>query len=197
MHGAQVGDTEVLRPYDLVAIDLTDQAGLLNLGDLAARQGDVLLQAQRGLGIGEIVVNTVLEGDPYERQAIKGSRADIGNARRGIEADFHRRGVITLHLLRRQPRGLCGDFEDHRRGIRVGLDVQAQEGEYAGGQKHDQREQHNSASGEPERQNTFQHFGRSLREAAGDQVVQKDGTLGDFELSRPHTLDDLIESVAL
>ena len=55
------------RPDDLVAVDLADEARLLNLRDLIARQIHVLLQAERRLRIGEVIIDAVLERHPHER----------------------------------------------------------------------------------------------------------------------------------
>ena len=106
LHGAQIGQAEMRRPDHLVAIDLAHQARLLDLRHLVVRQRDVLLQAERRLGVGEIIVDAVFEGDADEGQAVEGGRADIVDARGRIEADLHRDGVIALHFLGRQA-GAC------------------------------------------------------------------------------------------
>ena len=59
------------RPDHLVAVDLADQARLRNIRYLVARQADVLLQAQRRLGIGEEKIDAVFEGDANECQTVE------------------------------------------------------------------------------------------------------------------------------
>jgi len=54
---AQIGQTKIRRPDELVTVDFTDHAGLLNMRDLVARQVDVLLQADRRLREGEVEVD--------------------------------------------------------------------------------------------------------------------------------------------
>ena len=113
----QIGQPEMRRTDDLIAIDLTDQAGLLNLGDLIAGQVDVLLQADRRLRQGEIEIDAVFEGNADKRQAVERCRADIDDPGRRIEPDLHRNGIIFLHLLGGQAGGLCRDFQNNRRRI--------------------------------------------------------------------------------
>jgi len=62
LYGAKVRESEVRRTGQLVAVDLSDQAGGLDLGRHAVGQGDVLLKAQRGLRVREVVVDAVFEG---------------------------------------------------------------------------------------------------------------------------------------
>ena len=59
------------------------------------------------------------------------------HTRRRIETDLHRRGVIFFHFLSRKSGRLRGDFENHRRRIGIGLDVQLREGEYAAPEEND------------------------------------------------------------
>src|ERR1700676_2627698 len=90
LHRAQIGQSEMRRTDELVAVDFPDKTGLLNLGNLIARQVDVLLQADRRLREREVKINPVFEGDADERQSIEGSRANIDDAGGGIKAHLHR-----------------------------------------------------------------------------------------------------------
>jgi hypothetical protein len=67
----QIGQPEMRRTDNLIAVDLTDQAGLLDLRDLVARQVDVLLQADRRLRQGEIEIDPIFEGNADKRQAVE------------------------------------------------------------------------------------------------------------------------------
>jgi hypothetical protein len=131
LQGAEIGQAEMRWPLDLVAVDLADQARLLDGRHQVARQGDVLLQADRGLGQREIVVDAVSEGDANKRQSVERGRADIDDARRRIEPDFHRNGIVFLHLLGGEAGGLCRDLENDRSGIGIGLDIEPGEREDA------------------------------------------------------------------
>src|SRR5579872_435227 len=121
---AQIGQAEMRRPDQLIAIDLSDEARLLNLRDLITRKIDVLLQADRGLGQREIEVDAIFEGDADKGQTVERRRADVDDARRRVEADLHRNRVIFLHLFGGEAGGLSRDLQDHRRRIGIGLDVQ-------------------------------------------------------------------------
>src|ERR1700722_1120175 len=70
LQGPQIGEAKVRRANDLVAVDFAHQAGLLNLGDLIARQVYVLLQADRRLREREVEVDPVFEGHPDKRQTV-------------------------------------------------------------------------------------------------------------------------------
>ena len=157
LYRAQVGEPEVRRADHLIAIDLADQARLLNLRYLVAGQRDVLLQAERRLCIGEEIIDTVSESDAHEGQAIERCRADIVDPGRGIEADLHRDGVIALHLLGRESSGLRRDFEDHRRGIGIGLDIELGEGDNPGGDENQQAQQDDRTTCEAECEDGLQH----------------------------------------
>src|SRR5262249_22740015 len=63
LYGAQIGQPEVRRADDLIAIDLADQTGLLNERHLAAGQADILLQADLRLLVGEEIIDAVFERD--------------------------------------------------------------------------------------------------------------------------------------
>jgi hypothetical protein len=84
LHGAQVGEPEVLGADDLVTVDLADQARLLDLRHLVRGELHVLLQAELGLRVGEVVVDPVLEGHAHERQAVERGRADVVDPRRPV-----------------------------------------------------------------------------------------------------------------
>ncbi len=157
LHRPQVGQSEMRRPHHLVTKDLTCQARLLDLRNLVLRQRHVLLKTESGLGIGRIIVKAVFERDSDERQAIERCRTNAGHARGGIQADLHRNGVVLLHLLGGQSRCLCGDFQDHRRGIRIGFDIQLRECKDARTNEHEQPQQDDGTTGQAERKNSLQH----------------------------------------
>ena len=120
----QIGQPEMRRADDLIAVDFADQAGLLNLGDLIAGQIDVLLQADRGLRERKIEIDAVFEGNADKRQAVKRRRADIDDAGRRIEPDLHRNRIVFLHLLGGQAGRLGGDFQNDRSRVGIGFDIQ-------------------------------------------------------------------------
>jgi hypothetical protein len=72
------------RSRDLVAVDLADEARLLDLRNLTAGQVHVLLQTERGLRVREVVIDAVLERHPHEREAVEGGRADVVDAGRRV-----------------------------------------------------------------------------------------------------------------
>ena len=94
------------------------------LGTCAARKGDVLLQRDRRLAVGKVIVHAVLEDDADKGQAIERSGADDVDAGRRVESDLDGNRVVTLHLLGGQARRLRGDFQDDRRRVRIRLDVE-------------------------------------------------------------------------
>jgi hypothetical protein len=127
LHSPQIGQPEMRRADNLVAEDLAGQARLLDLRNLVGGQHDILLQAQTGLGVGEIEIDAILEGHADERQTVERGRADVFDTRRRIKTDLHRNSVVALHFLGRQTGGLRRNFQNHRRGIGIGLDVQSGE----------------------------------------------------------------------
>src|SRR5580704_18073899 len=145
------------RADDLVAIDLADKTGLLDERHLAARQADILLQADLGQRVGKEIVNAVFESNADKRQSVERSRADILHTRGDIEPYFHGDGVVPLHLLGGEARGLGGDFKDDRRGIRIGLDIKAGKGNETAGDEDEQAQQHDRASGQAKCDNAPQH----------------------------------------
>ncbi len=96
---AQIGQAEVRRSLELVAVDLPHQAGGLDLRLHIVWQADVLLQAERRLRVGKVVVDAVPEGHAHEGKAVERSRADTLDAWRGRQANFHGHRVVALHLL--------------------------------------------------------------------------------------------------
>ncbi len=132
LHGAQIGQTEMRRPDHLIAVDFADQAGALDLRRDVIRQADILLQIDRGLRQREIIIDAVLKHDAHEGQPIERGRADDVDARRGGKPDFDRDGEIALHLLGRLAGRLGGDFQDHRRRIWIGFDIEPGKCEQAG-----------------------------------------------------------------
>ena len=157
LHGAQIGQAEVRRPGELIAIDFPDQARPLNLRGDVVGQVDVLLQIDRGLGEREVIIDAVLEHDAHEGEAVERSRADDVHPRRGGEADLERDRVVTLHLLRRQAGGLRGDLQDDGGRVRVGLDIEAREGEHARADEHQQPEQHERPARQRECDKPLEH----------------------------------------
>ena len=150
LNGAQIRQPEIRRTFDLIAVDFAGQAGLLNLRRLIAGKRDVLLERDRRFLIGEIVVHAVFEGHAHEAQAIERSRAHIDDAGHRIERDLHRYRIIFFHLLGRQARGLRGDFENDRRRIRIGFDVELRERQQARSGEDDHAEHDDRAAREPE-----------------------------------------------
>ncbi len=150
LDGAKIGQPDMGRPNDLITIDLAHQARALNLRRYAVGQADILLQAERRLREGKIVVDAVFEDDADERQPIERRRADDVDAGRGRKPDLHRDGVVALHLLGGLACGLGGDFQDHRRRVRIGLDVQLGERHEAGADEHQQAQEDNRAPGQSE-----------------------------------------------
>ena len=176
---AQVGQAEVLGAYELVAIDLADQTGLLDLRDLVARQVDVLLQVQRRLRVGREVVDPVLEGDAHERQAVERRRAYRVDARRRVQPDLHRDRVVLLHLLRGLAGRLRGDLQDHRSRIGVGLDVELEEGRDAGRAEDEQTHHNDGAARQTEGDEGLDHGVRSIeRGASGRRLPRGSRVMG-------------------
>ena len=66
LDGAQIGQPEMRRPDDLIAIDFADQARALDLRRDVVRQADVLLQADRGLRERKIIIDSIVERDADE-----------------------------------------------------------------------------------------------------------------------------------
>jgi len=157
LDGAQVGQPEMRRANDLIAIDLADQARGLDLRQHVVRQTDVLLQHQRRLGDGEVVVDAVVERDADEGKPVERGRADDVDAWRGRQADFHRDGVVALHLLGRLAGRLRGDLQDHRGGIWIGLDIQLEERRDAGADEHQQAQENDRTTHQSEYNQSLQH----------------------------------------
>jgi hypothetical protein len=176
LHRAQIGEPEMGWADDLIAIDLADRARHLDLRHLVGRQVDVLLQVQAGLGEREIVIDAVFEGDAHEGEAVERRRSDVLDAGRRIEADLHRNRVVALHLLGGQSRRLRGDLQNHRRRIRIGLDIEPGERNHPGAEEHEQSKENDRTPGQPERENTFEHDKllsryRSGRPRAGSSAI--------------------------
>jgi hypothetical protein len=112
------------RTCDLIAVYFSDEARALNRGLHVVGQTDILLEAQGRLLDCEIIVNPILECDPNEGEAIERGRANDIHSRRWRESHLDRNCVITLHLLGRLPRSLRRNFENHRRGIGICLDIE-------------------------------------------------------------------------
>ena len=116
-----------------------------------------MLQTDRGLVEGEVVIDPISKCDANEGQAVKGGRTDDVDAWRCSKADFHGDGVVALHFLGRETGRLRGDLQDDGRGIGVSLDVELGEGDQAGDEEHQKAEQNDRAAGEPECQQALDH----------------------------------------
>src|SRR5208282_5668515 len=177
LDGAQIGQAEMLRSGDFIAENFAGETGLLNLRNLGAGQIDVLLQADRRLGEGEMIIDAIFEGHADEAQAIERGRADIVDAGSRIEPDLHGNGIIFLHFLGRKPRLLGGDFENRRRRIRIGFDIQLAEGEGAGRQEDHDAEYDDGAARQAECEQCFNQFtapaGLSSADGAGFTLSRK------------------------
>src|SRR5271166_2617745 len=119
------------RSDQLIAVDFADEAGSLNLRRDSGGEIDILLQVDGCLRERKVVVDTVLEHDADERQAIERRRANDIDARRRSEADLDRDRVVALHFLRGQAWRLRRDLENHRRRVWVRLDVKPEKRERA------------------------------------------------------------------
>jgi hypothetical protein len=165
----QIGQPEMRRPDDLVAIDFAGQARLLDARGLVVGERNVLLQAQRRLRIGEVIIDTVFESNPNKRQPIERGRADVVDPGCRIEADLHRDRVITLHFFSRETSLLRRDFKDHGRRVGIGFDVEIDVGDRAGAGNHQQAEQDDRASRQTKRQKRLKHrlpHGQEIHTAA-------------------------------
>jgi len=83
-----------------------------------------VLEPVDGLLPDKVVVAAVFELDPDEAQRINRVGADEPQPRRAGDGYFERDRDVTFHLLGRLARVLGDDFDDGRRRILVGLDVQ-------------------------------------------------------------------------
>ena len=104
LDGAQIGQPEMGRSGDLVAIDLADEARSENLRRDVVRQADVLLEIDRGLGEGEVVFDAVVEGDADEGEAVERRRTDVLDAGCRRQSDLHRNRCSSAPFLRRTGR---------------------------------------------------------------------------------------------
>src|SRR5262249_20075074 len=179
---------------DLIAVYLAGETRLLDHRDLRVRQGDVLLQTQRDLRIGKEIIDAVIESDANERQSIKRGRADIAYPRGDIDPDFHGDGVVPLHLLGRETRGLRGDVDNDRRRVWIGLDFKTRKGDESAGGENEKAEQHDGSPSQAECDDAPEHdylaVARpgSSRACGGQHVAEKDCALSRDEFARAHTV---------
>ena len=145
----QIGDADVLRPCNLIAIDFADEARCLNLGLDVVGQVYVLQEADLSLLQREIIIDTVLKSYAHKGKAIKRGRANIVHTRRRRQPDFHGNSVKPLHFFRRKAGGLSRDFEDDRSGVWICLDIQLCKGYRAANAESQQQEQHDRPACEP------------------------------------------------
>ncbi len=154
---AKIRQPDMLVALHLIAENFAGSAVLLDAGHLVSRQGHVLLQRDGGLAIGEIVIDAILENDADEGEAVEGGRANDLDAGRGIKADLDGTRVVTLHFLRGQARRLGGDFQDDRRRIRIGLDVETLKGAKTGAGKEQQAEYNDGATAQAKGNERLEH----------------------------------------
>src|SRR5262249_33504333 len=133
---AKVGQAEMPRAFDLIAVDFANQARPLNQGNDIVRQVHILLQTDGGRMEGEVVVDAITKRDASEGQAVEGGRTDDVDAGRCGKADFHGDRVVTFHFLGRKTGCLRGDLENNGRGIWVSFDVELCEGDQAGDEEY-------------------------------------------------------------
>src|SRR5712675_329486 len=100
------------------------QARSENLRRDVVGKRDILLQVDRRLGEGEVIVDAVIEGDADKGEAVERGRADVFDPGRHRKPDFNRDRVVAFHLLGGQAGRLRGDLQDHRRRVRVGFDIE-------------------------------------------------------------------------
>ncbi len=180
LDGAQVGQPEMGRSDHLITIDLADQARSENLWGDVVRQADVLLEIDRGLGEGEVVFDAVVEGDAYEGESVERRRTDVLDTGRRRQSDLHRNRVIALHFLGGQAGGLRGDLQDHRRGIRIGLDVQPEEGDEAAAHEHHENQKDDRPPRQSEREQAFD------QERVSDRAGRRPGApIGPSSVTAP------------
>ena len=122
------------RADELIAVDFADGAG--------RRDHRLHLRRQRRLGetVERLLANEMVVAAIFELQADKAERehrvgADELQPGRAGDRDLDRDGDVALNLLRRLAGVLRDDLDDRRRGIRIRLDVELQEGGIAQRQK--------------------------------------------------------------
>src|SRR5258708_12230824 len=96
------------RAHHLIAKYLADQARSLDLRRNIVRQTYVLLETERRLLDGEVIINAVIEGDADKREPVERRGADDVDAGRRRKTYLHRNGVIALHLFVRLACTLSG-----------------------------------------------------------------------------------------
>ena len=133
------------RPYQAVAVNLTDRTGGRNLRLHVVGELRQLRQAIEHL-LQRLVIG-VVEGELqlYVGQPIEGNRADraqIADAC-GLRLDWN--GDIALDLLRGEPRTLRDDVDHRRRGIGVGLDVELLEAHEPADHRQRESDEHENA----------------------------------------------------
>src|SRR5215475_14382466 len=83
LNRSQIGQTEVRRSNELIAIDLPDQARALNLRHDVIRKAHILLEVDGCLREREIVDDAILKHDVNKRETVERRRAnDIDSGRR-------------------------------------------------------------------------------------------------------------------
>ena len=73
------------------------------------------------------------------------------------ESDLDGDRIIPFHLLGGEAGSLRGDFQNDRRRIRIGFDIQPAEGEQASAEKHQEAHQHQRTTRQAECQKALQH----------------------------------------
>ena len=117
----------ISRTCELITINFAHRRFRRELRLKTIRQRHLLQAIQRFLAIGEVIAPKIeIHLDVAESK--DADRADLIQFRRAVQSRLQRDRHLLLHLLRR-PRGILRDKLDHRRRrIRVGLDVELQEG---------------------------------------------------------------------
>ena len=187
----ELHDVHAGRPAQFVAEDFADGPCRRDHGLHAGRQFDVR-EPVDDLLAHEVVIPAILELNADEAQAVDRVRADEPQAGRAGKRNLDRDRDVALHFLRRLP-GALGDDLDNRRGrVRIGLDVELQEGDVAEAKKCRERDHNQRAPRQAERDQTTQHERtRTRRLSLTPLVVDEDRAADDDGLVRLQTAADL------
>ena len=109
------------------------------------------MHRDRRLGVGEVIVHPIFEGDANKGQTIKRSGADDVDAGRGVESNLRGTRVVTFHLLGGEARRLRGNFQDDRSWIRIRFDVELLKSNEPGADKQQQTHHHNRTAAQAKR----------------------------------------------
>ena len=151
LDGLEVHHRIAGRPYHAVAQDLTDRAFRRNTRLGAVGQRRQLRQPVQHLLLGFLVGVVVGKLHLHVRQPEQRDRAHRRNVGNAGQLDFQRNGDVALDLLGRLAVALGDDVHQRRHRIGVGLDVELEEADHAGGEQH--QHQHKNQHALLERQN--------------------------------------------